>query len=57
MLVKWLAVTSQQQGSWARFPVPFLCGMCMFALCLRGFTPCAPAASYSPKICTLSLLL
>uniref|UniRef100_A0A3Q3WNX5 C-type lectin domain-containing protein n=1 Tax=Mola mola TaxID=94237 RepID=A0A3Q3WNX5_MOLML len=29
----------------------FLCGVCMFSLCLRGFSPGTPASSDSPKTC------
>ena len=41
---------SQHQGpgfdSW-------LCGVCTFSPCLRGFPPGAPVSSHRPKICGL----
>uniref|UniRef100_A0AAQ4QMF1 Optineurin n=1 Tax=Gasterosteus aculeatus aculeatus TaxID=481459 RepID=A0AAQ4QMF1_GASAC len=33
-------------------PVAFLCGVCMFSPCLRGFSPGTPASSHSPKTCS-----
>uniref|UniRef100_A0A7N8WUW9 Solute carrier family 6 member 22, tandem duplicate 2 n=1 Tax=Mastacembelus armatus TaxID=205130 RepID=A0A7N8WUW9_9TELE len=31
----------------------FLCGVCMFSPCLRGFTPGTPVSSHRPKTCML----
>ena len=31
----------------------FLCGVCMFSSCLRGFSPGTPASSHSPKTCMI----
>ena len=31
----------------------FLCRVCMFPLCLRGFSPGMPTSSHSPKTCKL----
>lgn len=31
----------------------FLCGVCKFSPCLRGFPPGAPPSSHSPKACML----
>ncbi|KAI3366798.1 hypothetical protein L3Q82_009459, partial [Scortum barcoo] len=46
-------VASQQEGSgfnpWLRQAL--LCGVCMFSLCLRGFSLGTPASSHSPKTC------
>uniref|UniRef100_A0A3P8S3I9 Potassium calcium-activated channel subfamily N member 3 n=1 Tax=Amphiprion percula TaxID=161767 RepID=A0A3P8S3I9_AMPPE len=38
-------------GSRPGFPGIFLHGVCMFSLCMRGFSPGTPASSHSPKIC------
>ena len=35
----------------------FLCGVCMFSPCLRGFSPGTPASSHRPKTCMLGELL
>ena len=35
----------------------FLCGVCMFSPCLRGFSPGTPASSHSPKTCRLGARL
>ena len=34
-----------------------LYGVCMFSLCLRGFSPGTPASSHSPKTCTQAVRL
>ena len=31
----------------------FLCGVCMFSPCMRGFSPGTPASSHRPKTCML----
>ena len=31
----------------------FLCGVCMFSPCMRGFSPSTPASSLRPKTCML----
>ena len=31
-----------------------LCGVCMFSPFLRGFSPCAPVSTHTPKMCRLS---
>ncbi len=31
----------------------FLCGVCMFSLCLRGFSPGTPGSSHNSKTCRL----
>jgi len=34
-------------------PGAFLCGVCMFSPCMRGFSPGTPASSHCPKTCML----
>uniref|UniRef100_A0A672ZG28 Dynamin-2 n=1 Tax=Sphaeramia orbicularis TaxID=375764 RepID=A0A672ZG28_9TELE len=48
--------------SWVRFQHQstgggtFLCGVCMFSPCLRGFSPGTPASTHNPKTCTDRLI-
>ncbi len=52
-------VVSQQEGPWfepRQGQEGFLCGVCMFSLCLRGFTPGALVSSHSTKTCRLGEL-
>ena len=44
-----VASTAASQLEDRRFPGIFLCGVCMFSLCKRGFSPGTPASSHSPK--------
>ncbi|MEQ2222423.1 hypothetical protein ILYODFUR_026175 [Ilyodon furcidens] len=47
-------VALQQKGpGFDSQPGVFLQGVCMFSLCMRGFSPGTPASSYIPKTCLL----
>ncbi len=44
------------RGFWVRTHRPIgvlLCGVCMFSLCLYGFSPGTPASSHNPRTCRL----
>lgn len=47
--------TSQQQGPCFNALIAFLCGVCIFSMCLGWFPPGTPASSQSPKICMLAI--
>ena len=47
-------VASQHQGPGFNFGLGhYMCGICTFSLCLRGFPPGAPVSSHTPKMCGL----
>ena len=54
------AVAAQQEGSRFKSRLGrgiFLCGVCMFSPCKRGFSPGTPASSHSPKTCKMGTRL
>ena len=52
--VWWLAPSPPSKRVTVQIPVgAFLCGVCMFSPCMRGFSPGTPASSQSPKTCML----
>ena len=55
MVVQWLALSphSKRVPGLSQGGGAFLCGVCMFSSCQRGFSPGAPASSHSPKTCRL----
>lgn len=51
MVVRWLALTPHSkkvQGSNPGSALAFLCGACVFSLCMRGLSPGAPVSSHRP---------
>ena len=56
MVVWWLAPLLRG----FQFHVPagvFLCGVCMFSPCMRGFSPVTPVSYHCPKTCMLGFLV
>ena len=57
-VVQWLHGHLTAWGSWDQFPCQmFLCGVCIFSLCLRGFSPGTLASFHSLKTCKLGVRL
>ena len=53
-VMSWLQARLTARRCWFRFWVKAcLCGVCMFSLCLRGFSLGSPVSSHSPKTCKL----
>ncbi|KAF7648729.1 hypothetical protein LDENG_00152480 [Lucifuga dentata] len=54
MVAQWLVLLPHSKkvlGSIPSLSRDFLCGVCMFSPCLRGFPPGAPASSHLQKTC------
>ena len=60
-MAEWLALSPHSEkvlGSSPGFGTgAFLCGVCMFSPCSRGFPPGTPVSSHSPKTCTEGIRL
>ncbi len=55
MSAQWLALSSRSKKVLGSIPwLFFLCGVCKFSPCLRGFPPCAPGSPPS-KTCMLGV--